>query len=172
MFDVRDETREIFVTGLKNAHAMENQALSIMKPQLSRIENYPKIGAKLDQHIRETEGQIVRLEEVLDGLNEGHSSLKDMALSLMGSMAAMSHTMAGDEILKNSFANFAFENFEMAAYKSLLTVAEVGGYGAASTALQANLAEETAMARWLDENIVSVTTKFLSLSEAGEKAKV
>ncbi|ULJ81612.1 ferritin-like domain-containing protein (plasmid) [Rhizobium sp. C104] len=151
---------------------MENQALSIMKPQLSRIENYPKIGAKLDQHIRETEGQIVRLEEVLDGLNEGHSSLKDMALSLMGSMAAMSHTMAGDEILKNSFANFAFENFEMAAYKSLLTVAEVGGYGAASTALQANLAEETAMARWLDENIVSVTTKFLSLSEAGEKAKV
>ncbi|TBY42978.1 ferritin-like domain-containing protein [Rhizobium leguminosarum] len=172
MFDVRDETREIFVTGLKNAHAMENQALSIMKPQLSRIENYPKIGAKLDQHIRETEGQIVRLEEVLDGLNEGHSSLKDMALSLTGSMAAMSHTMAGDEILKNSFANFAFENFEMAAYKSLLTVAEVGGYGAASTALQANLAEETAMARWLDENIVSVTTKFLSLSEAGEKAKV
>lgn len=25
-----DETREIFVTGLKNAHAMENQALSIV----------------------------------------------------------------------------------------------------------------------------------------------
>ncbi|MBB3527061.1 ferritin-like metal-binding protein YciE [Rhizobium sp. BK456] len=80
--------------------------------------------------------------------------------------------MAGDEILKNSFANFAFENFEMAAYKSLLTIAELGGYGAASTALQANLAEETAMARWLDENIVSVTTKFLSLRGAGEKAKV
>lgn len=29
-----NETREVFVTGLKNAHAMENQALSIMKPQL------------------------------------------------------------------------------------------------------------------------------------------
>lgn len=39
--------------------------------------------------------------------------------------------MAGYEILKNSFANFAFENFEVAAYKSLLTVAEAGGYGAA-----------------------------------------
>jgi ferritin-like metal-binding protein YciE len=167
-----NETREVFVTGLKNAHAMENQALSIMKPQLSRIENYPEVAAKLDQHIRETEGQILRIEEVLDGLNEDHSSIKDMALSFTGAMAAMGHTMAGDEILKNSFANFAFENFEMAAYKSLLTVAEVGGFGAAMTALQSNLAEEKAMAQWLDENLVSVTTKFLSLREAGEKAKV
>lgn len=38
-----DKTRDIFVTGLKNAHAMENQALSIMKPQVKRIENYPDI---------------------------------------------------------------------------------------------------------------------------------
>ena len=167
-----NETREVFVTGLKNAHAMENQALSIMKPQLSRIENYPEVAAKLEQHIRETDRQIVRIEQILDGLDEDHSSLKDMALSLTGSMAAMAHTMAGDEILKNSFANFAFEHFEMAAYKSLLTVAEAGGYRAATSALQANLAEEKAMAQWLDENIVSVTTKFLSLREAGEKAKV
>jgi hypothetical protein len=101
-----------------------------MKPQLSRIENYPQVAAKLDQHIRETGGQISRIEEVLSGLNEDHSSLKDMALSFSGAMAAMGHMMAGDEILKNSFANFAFENFEMAAYNSLLTVAEAGGYGA------------------------------------------
>jgi ferritin-like metal-binding protein YciE len=60
-------------------------------------------------------GQIVFIEEVLDSLDEDRSSLKDMALSLTGSMAAMAHTVAGDEILKNLFANFAFENFEMAA---------------------------------------------------------
>ncbi len=106
---------------------MENQALSIMRPQLLRIENYPEIAAKLGQHICEREGQIVRIEDILAGLTEDHSSLKDMALSFTGAMAAIGHTMAGDEILKNSFANFAFENFEMAAYKSLLTVAEAGG---------------------------------------------
>ena len=166
------ETRDIFVTGLKNAHAMENQALSIMKPQLERIENYPEVAARLENHIRETEGQVVRIQEILTSLNEDHSSLKDMALSFTGAMAAIGHTMAGDEILKNSFANFAFENFEIAAYKSLLTVAEVGGFGAATTALQANLAEEKAMAAWLDENMVMVTKKFLSLKEAGQTAKV
>jgi ferritin-like metal-binding protein YciE len=62
------ETRSIFITGLRNAHAMENQALSIIKPQVSRIENYPEVARRLEQHIRETEGQVVRLEEILNGL--------------------------------------------------------------------------------------------------------
>ena len=138
--------REVFVTGLRNAHAMENQALSIMKPQLERIENYPELAAKLNQHIRETEGQIARIEEVLGGLDEDHSTLKDVALSFTGAMAAMGHSMAGDEVLKNSFANFAFENFEMAAYRSLITVADAGGFTQAVDALRANLAEEEGMA--------------------------
>ena len=48
-----------------------------------------------------------------------------MALSISGSMAALGHTVAGNEILKNSFANFVCENFEVAAYKSSITVAEL-----------------------------------------------
>ncbi|RAX37638.1 ferritin-like domain-containing protein [Rhizobium tropici] len=167
-----NEIRDAFIVGLRNAHAMENQALSIMKPQLSRIENYPEIAAKLEQHIRETEGQIIRLEDVLEGLDEDHSTLKDMALSFTGAMTAMGHTLAGDEILKNSFANFAFENFEIAAYKSLLTVADAGGFTAGKTALQSNLEEEEAMANWLNVNLAAVTQKFLLLREGGATAKI
>jgi ferritin-like metal-binding protein YciE len=167
-----DRTREIFVTGLKNAHAMENQALSIMKPQLNRIENYPDVAAKLEQHITETEGQIVRLEEILSGLDEDRSALKDIALSFTGSMAAMGHTLAGDEILKNSFANFAFENYEIAAYNSLITLAELGGFPGNVSGLQANLDEEIAMARWLEDNLRPTTVKFANLKEAGETAKI
>ncbi|NTH49302.1 ferritin-like domain-containing protein [Agrobacterium rhizogenes] len=166
------EIRDVFIMGLRNAHAMENQALSIMKPQLSRIENYPEVAAKLEQHIRETQGQIARLEEILDGLDEDHSTLRDMVLSFTGSVTAMGHTIAGDEILKNSFANFAFENFEIAAYKSLLAVTDAGSFGAAKAALQANLTEEQGMAKWLDENLAAVTRKFLLLREGGETAKV
>ncbi|CDZ41434.1 YciE [Neorhizobium galegae bv. officinalis] len=168
---VTSETRSIFVTGLKNAHAMEKQALSIMKPQVSRIENYPEVAARLEQHIRETEGQIARIEEVLKSLAEDHSSLKDMALSLTGSMAAMGHSVAGDEIIKNSLANFAFENYEIAAYKSLITIAEHGGFPGLAPALKSNLEEEIAMAKWLDDNLKSVTMRFASLKEAGERAK-
>lgn len=166
------DVRTIFVTGLKNAHAMENQALSIMKPQVARIENYPEVAAKLEQHIRETELQITRIETVLDSLSEDHSTLKDMALSLTGSMAALGHTVAGDEILKNSFANYAFENFEIAAYRSLITVAELGGFPAAVAPLTANLDEERAMAAWLNDNLRMVTMRFAALKEAGATAKI
>ena len=83
----------------------------------------------------------------------------------------MGQAAAGDEILKNSFANFAFENYEIAAYKSLITVAELGGFPTAITALRANLSEEEAMAAWLDANLRSVTMKFASLKETNQYAK-
>jgi len=151
---------------------MENQALSIMRPQVARIESYPEVARRLEQHIKETEGQIGRIDELLDQFGADSSTLKDFALSFSGSMAAMGHTIAGDEILKNSFANFAFENFEIAANKSLLILAELGGHGNVTSALLANLKEEQAMAQWLDENLAAVTTRFASLKEDGQTAKV
>ena len=164
-------SHDLFITGLKNAHAMENQALSIMKPQASRIESYPDVEARIKQHISETEGQIARLEKLLDGLDEDKSSLKDLALSVAGTFAAVGHTVAADEILKNSMANFAFENFEIAAYKSLIALAQASGHQDAVADLELNLQEELAMADWLDQNIGPVTLKFASLKEAGDTAK-
>ncbi|GHC78380.1 ferritin-like domain-containing protein [Limoniibacter endophyticus] len=166
------ETRSIFITGLKNAHAMENQALSIMKPQVSRIENYPQVARRLEAHIGETEDQIRRLETILGDFDEDHSTLKDWALSMTGAMAAMGHSMAGDEILKNSFANFAFENYEIAAYNSLVTIAELGGFTNATASLEANLREEQAMAQWLEDNLRDVTIQFASLRDMNEDAKI
>lgn len=60
------DPRDIFMTRLRNAHAMKDHALSIMKPQISRIENYPHGEARLELNDRETEQQIARLEEIPD----------------------------------------------------------------------------------------------------------
>jgi ferritin-like metal-binding protein YciE len=166
-----EEARNLFVVGLRNAHAMENQALSIMKPQVDRVENYPEVARRLEQHVSETEGQIRRIETVLDDLGEDRSSLKDTALSAVGSLTAMGHSMAGDEILKNSFANFAFENYEIAAYRSLITLAQDTGFENSVGPLNENLAEEEAMAKWLEDNLPTVTHRYLELSEAGQTAK-
>ncbi|HEV7290813.1 ferritin-like domain-containing protein [Devosia sp. RR2S18] len=165
------EAREYFISGLKNAHAMENQALSIMRPQVSRIENYPEVAARLEQHIKETEVQIDRLERLLEGLGESNSGLKDMALSFSGSMAAIGHSAAPDEIVKNSFANYAFEHFEMAAYKSLLALSPHVGNATATELLTQSLEEEIAMADWVGRNIEPVTLQYVALREAGATAK-
>lgn len=166
------EANDVFISGLKNAHAMEKQALSIMQPQLNRLEHYPQVSEMLAQHIRETEGQLVRLEEVLDRLGVSSSTLKDMALSLSGSMAALGHTVASDEILKNSFANYAFEHFEIAAYTSLITVAQATGARAAVSALEANLAEERQMAARIEQGLETVTRTYLQRTAQGERADI
>jgi ferritin-like metal-binding protein YciE len=165
-----EDVRDLFVAGLRSAHAMEKQALSIMEPQVARLGSYPEVARRLEDHIRETHGQIERLETILEGLGESASGMKDIALSVVGSMAAMGHTVAGDEILKNSLANFAFENYELAAYSSLVTLADVGGYNDAKPALLKSLGEEQAMAEWIGSQVPEVTLRFVRLREMGEQA--
>ena len=171
---VQDPVRDLFVTGAVNLHAVEKQALSIMTPQVARIEHYPEVADRLRAHIEETNHQIARLDELLTTFDTGGSALKDMGLSLSGSMAAMAHTIAGDEILKNSFANYAFEHFEIAAYKSLLTLAEDAGLTQATSLLSQSLREEQDMARWIDESLPMITRRYASIYAEGgsSKAKV
>jgi ferritin-like metal-binding protein YciE len=161
----------IFITGLKNAHAMEKQALSLLRQQIDRIENYPQVAERLEMHLRETEGQIDRLEMILDDLGESPSRLKDAGLGFLGNVAALGHMFARDEILKNHFANFAFENYEIAAYKALCRLAELGGGADAVGRLRENLLEEEAMARWLDDHVEHVTTTFFTRSQEGAGAE-
>ncbi|ABD87457.1 ferritin-like domain-containing protein [Rhodopseudomonas palustris] len=160
------DAREIFVVGLRNAHAMEIQAREMMERQSERLGDYPEVKARVTQHLRETEGQIKRLDECLAACGETSSSLKDAAQSFMGNMAAMAHTVMPDEILKNTFANNAFEHFEIAAYKSLLSLADLTGMSSAKPLLEASLKEEQSMAAWIDQNIDSVTRSYVRVAQA------
>jgi ferritin-like metal-binding protein YciE len=169
---VADTAHSLFITGLRNARALENEALSLMQRQIDRLEHYPQVLARLKDHHAETEGQIQRLDSIFSALDESPSTLKDTALSFMGNMAALAHTVAPDEILKNSIANFAFENFEIASYKSLITMAEASGFANHAASLRQTLGEEQAMAKWLDDNIRTVTTQFMELESRGQTAKV
>lgn len=164
--------RELFVTGLKNAHAMENQALSIMRPQVERLEHYPEMAAQLQAHIAETEAQKQRLDQLLQGVGESASSLKDAALSAVGGMASLGHAVAGDEVLKNSFANHAFENYEIAAYISLIASARASGEATAMPLLEQSLDEERRMAGWIAQNLPMVTETYIALRAQGASAKV
>ena len=162
-----DRLRDLFIVGLRNAHAVEKQALSIMTPQVSRIEHYPEVADQLRRHIEETNQQIARLDELLEGFDTSGSLFKEAALSLSGTMAAIAHVPAGDEILKNSFANYAFEHFEIAAYKSLLTLAGDGGFSSATTLLSQSLGEEERMAAWIDDALPTITRRYATLYADG-----
>ncbi|MBA3999466.1 ferritin-like domain-containing protein [Brevundimonas sp.] len=165
-----DVLRDVFIAGLKNAHGVEHQALALIDRQLDRLKNYDDVAARLREHRGETETQIERLESILGQFDESASGLKDAAMTMSGNLAALGHTFADDEILKNSFANFAFENFEVASYKSLIVLAKNGGFSSVMDPLAETLGEEEAMAAWVDENLAALTEKYVTLKAAGEKA--
>jgi len=153
--------RDIFVVGLRNAHAMEIQARELMERQSARLGDYPDVQARVKAHLEETNGQIRRLDQCLEACGESASTLKDTAQSVMANVMAMTHAMAGDEILKNTFANNAFEHFEIAAYKSLLALCSEAGVEGARAPLEMSLREEEQMAAWIDANIGAVTKAYV-----------
>ncbi|MEA3018111.1 MAG: hypothetical protein QOI38_2833 [Sphingomonadales bacterium] len=162
--------RAVFVTGLQNAHAVERQSLALIDRQLDRLMRYPEIAERLRSHRAETEAQLRRLEEILHSLGETHSSWRDAALSLMGNIAALSNSMAGDEVLKNHIVNHAFENFEIATYTSLIAIAGAGDFAAAVPLLKASLAEEEAMAAWVLGSLAELTLKYVGRKAEGRAA--
>ena len=165
-----EDIRSIYVTGVRNAHALEKEAIQILSRQLDRLENYPEMEALIRQHLAESKQHEERIDEVLEGLGTERSVLKDWATQIMGNAAAVAHVPAGDEILKNTFANHAFENFEIASYKSLIAMAEASGNQKFIPALQESLREEEKTAQAVYDMIVPITQKFLTRSAQGLKA--
>jgi ferritin-like metal-binding protein YciE len=165
-----DTVRTVFIRGLQNAHALEKQATQLMNRQIERLEHYPEMKQLLVEHARETEGQIQRLDDILHSLGEDSSTLKDTATQLMGNMAALAHTPMADEILKDTFANHAFENFEIAAYTSLISMAEAAGYSQYVPQLRETLEEERKAARMIFEQVEPITMKYLQREARDQKA--
>jgi ferritin-like metal-binding protein YciE len=93
-----------------------------------------------------------------------------MALNFMGNMAALGNVMAADEILKDQMINYAFENFEVASYRSLIAMAEAGDFTDATSLLRETLAEEEAMAAWVLDSLPELTMKYVGLRSAGRTA--
>lgn len=157
---------------LRDAHAMEKQAESMLESMAGRIDNYPDLRSRIEQHVTETKLQITVLEEILDRNNISRSVLKDS----MSKMAAFGQSIGGmfpsDEIVKGSISGYVFEQFEIACYTSLLAAANKAGDVASIPAIESILAEERAMADWLLKHIPQTTEEFLLRSEAeGVEAK-
>lgn len=159
-----DTSRDLFITGLKNAHAMESQAHEILERQIERLDKYPELVLRLRQHLTETKQQMKRLEQCLEQLDSSHSTFKDTVLAFGSNIAAVGHAMAGDEVLKNTFANSGLEHYEIAAYRSLLTLS--GTVDAAmNAALEQSLQEEENMAAWIDSHVQQITQEYIRNEE-------
>ncbi|APP80754.1 ferritin-like domain-containing protein [Xanthomonas hortorum pv. vitians] len=155
------EPQENLMDWLRDAHAMEQQAEQMLKAQAARIEHYPQLKARLEQHLEETLGQQRLVDSCIERLGGSPSVIKDT----MGKMAAFGQAMGGmttsDEIVKGAMAGYVFENLEIATYTALLGAARTVGDVQTQRVCEQILEQEHAMADWLLDYLPQLTEEFL-----------
>ncbi|RWK44727.1 MAG: ferritin-like domain-containing protein [Mesorhizobium sp.] len=159
------DSQERLTQWLRDAHAMEEQAETMLSGQIRRLENYPELRDRMRMHLDETRQQAQRLEQCLDRMGEGSSTLKDAGGKIVAMGQNISGMFAGDEVMKGSLASYTFEHMEIASYKMLIAAAGEVGDAEAQRVCEQNLREEEAMADWLESNLGTVTTEFLRRDE-------
>ncbi|AWN54745.1 DUF892 family protein [Methylobacterium sp. 17Sr1-1] len=165
-----ETVQSIYVTALRNTHALEKQAAQMIQRQIERYESYPDLTQALRLHKSETDQQVARLSDLLHGHGEDRSLLKDVVTQTVGNVAALVHSVTGDEVLKNLYTDYSVETYEIAAYTSLIALAEEAGHQRDIEILRLSLKEEERMAEAVFRQIVPVTKGFVAREVRGEKA--
>ncbi len=146
---------------LRDAHAMEEQAEKMLTATAERLQNYPALRARIEQHIEETRQQAVRIRGCIDRLGGDTSAVKDMTAKMMAMAQGLSGMFVSDEVVKASLASYAFEHMEIASYKALIAAAETCGDMETRQMCEQSLAEEEAMADWLASRLPATVREFL-----------
>lgn len=163
--------RENLIAWLRDAHAMEEQAETMLAAQYSRLENYPELKARVGEHLEETKQHAALLTTCLDRLDESTSSMKVATGKLTAMAQGIAGVFAGDEVVKGSLASYTFEHMEIASYRILIAAAESLSDEETAAVCRRILEEEVAMADWLEDNLGAVTLQFLSRGESDLQAK-
>ena len=160
-------SRENLTNWLRDAYAMEGQAIQLLETQIERLESYPEALPRLRRHLDETREQQSQVEQCLHRLGTDTSTVKDTAMKIGATMQGMMHSMAGDEVLKHALGSNAFEHFEAGCYESLMIAAETAGEPEIARTCQRIMEQELDMAAWVWEQLPGLTQKYMERAEAG-----
>ncbi len=164
--------KDHFAAWLRDAHALEKQALTMLTSQAKRLQNYPELKERIEAHILETQEHLRLLQGLLDALSSGGSSLvRDLTGRLAGTAQGLGAVLTSDEVVKGAMAGYAFEHMEIAAYRVLIAAADELGEVEAKAVFERILEEEIEMADWLAGNLDDTTRLYLLRDERDLQAK-
>lgn len=153
---------DLFIHELSDMYSAEKQMTKAL-PRLARAAENPDLEAAFTAHLEETQGQVERIDQVVELLD---IKLKRMKCAAMEGLVEESKEVI-EEIEKGPVRDAALiggaqkaEHYEIASYGTLCELAKQLGYKDAVKLLQASLAEEKAT----DE-------KLTLLAESGANAK-
>ena len=158
-------TDENLMDWLRDAHAMEEQAEKMLTATAGRLENYPEFKARVEQHIDETRKQAVLVKSCIERRGGETSTIKDMAGRVTAMAQGLSGVFVSDEVVKGALASYTFEHMEIASYTALIAAADLVGDTQTKKVCESILAEEEAMAGWLQHILPEIVQRFLSLDQ-------
>ena len=156
------KAEENLMAWLRDAHAMEEQAETMLKALAGRTGDYPEIKTLIEKHLSETQRQAESLQECIKRRGGDTSTLKDVAAKMVAFGQGMSGMFVEDEIIKGAMASYTFEHMEAAAYQVLIAAAEAVGDGQTKAVCESILEEEFSMATDLESHLPGLTRKYLS----------
>jgi ferritin-like metal-binding protein YciE len=155
---------DAFIDELRDTYDAEKQLTKAL-PKLAKASSNPKLREAFERHLDETQGQIERLEQVFETLNErprgkhcdGIAGIIEEGKSIMEERFDET-TMDACLIAAGQRA----EHYEMAAYGTLVAWAQAMGHTEAANLLQEILDEEKAT----DEKLSSLAEGGINQSAA------
>lgn len=142
-----ETAREFLVHELSDMLDAERKILGILEEAQDEVQN-EQLRKGLENHHKQTEGQIQRLEQCFEELGEEPQSTECKGIEgLKQEKEAFMEEDPSEDLLEifTVGANAKIEHYEIAAYNSMITLCDQLGLKKASRLLQQTLREEEQM---------------------------
>jgi ferritin-like metal-binding protein YciE len=148
-----DSLEKLFIEELKDIYNAEKQ-LTRALPRMAKAAESQELSQAFTNHLRETEGQIQRLDRVFKEVGQAVRGKKCKGMEgLIEEGKEMMEEDGEPEVKDAALIASAqkVEHYEIAAYGCLRAYAELLGYSEAAQLLQQNLQEEEAADKKLNQ---------------------
>ncbi|MDX7951694.1 DUF892 family protein [Lichenihabitans sp. Uapishka_5] len=154
-------TQEIYLTGLRNQHAVETQAIGTLQNEISYTKAYPDLHARMQADKERSTTQAARLDALLEKHGSRKSLAKEAVAGAVATIAGFAHVGSDDDVLKNVLAAIGFKAYEIASYKALIALAGAAGASGDIATLEQSMKEEQETGDWLGEHLPALVTAYL-----------
>ena len=157
---------DVYLTGLRNQHAVETQAIGTIQNELPRMAGFPDLHARMQADKERSIEQAARLDRLLEKHGTSKSLAKEAVTGAVATVAGFAHSVSSDEVLKNVLAAVGFKAYEIGSYKVLIALAGMAGAGEDVGVLERSMKEEQEMGDWLGSHLPSFVNAYVTQRRA------
>jgi ferritin-like metal-binding protein YciE len=161
--------KELYVDELKDIYNAENQLVKAL-PKMAKAATSDELRTGFEEHLEQTRGHVQRLEQIFKALDEKPTGKKCKGMEgLVAEGQEMMEEDFEDDLMDAALISAAqrVEHYEIAAYGTVRTYAELLGEDEAVTLLEQTLEEEKETDQKLSDLASDINVK--AMGDASEK---